>query len=142
MSICYRLVYSCPHDITRFHTDPSGTFVRYDAKAVGSGSEAAQSELQDKWHKVRSLDLIRFPYLKSISFQQMTLKEAHILTLRVLKQVMEEKLDHHNVQLAQVSVIVLSDGLSYMVDRAVQVTTEKGFEILDEVRLKELIDDM
>lgn len=33
----------------------------------------------------------------------MTLKEAHILTLRVLKQVMEEKLDQHNVQLAQVS---------------------------------------
>ena len=37
----------------RFHTDPSGTFIRYEAKAVGSGSEAAQSELQDKWHKVR-----------------------------------------------------------------------------------------
>ena len=37
----------------RFHTDPSGTFVRYDAKAIGSGSEAAQSELQDKWHTVR-----------------------------------------------------------------------------------------
>jgi 20S proteasome subunit alpha 5 len=37
----------------RFHTDPSGTFVRYDAKAIGSGSEAAQSELQDKWHFVR-----------------------------------------------------------------------------------------
>ncbi|KAI0095141.1 proteasome subunit alpha type 5 [Irpex rosettiformis] len=88
-----------------FHTDPSGTFVRYEAKAVGSGSEAAQSELQDKWHK------------------QMTLKEAHILTLRVLKQVMEEKLDQHNVQLAQ-------------------VTPDKGFEILDEVRLKALIDDM
>ena len=34
--------------------------------------------------------------------QQITLKEAHILTLRVLKQVMEEKLDQHNVQLAQV----------------------------------------
>lgn len=34
----------------------------------------------------------------------MTLKEAHTLTLRVLKQVMEEKLDQHNVQLAQVSV--------------------------------------
>ena len=34
--------------------------------------------------------------------QQMTLQEARILTLRVLKQVMEEKLDHHNVQLAQV----------------------------------------
>lgn len=39
----------------RYHTDPSGTFMKYDAKAIGSGSEAAQSELQDKWHKVRFL---------------------------------------------------------------------------------------
>ncbi len=29
--------------------------MRYDAKAIGSGSEAAQSELQDKWHKVRAV---------------------------------------------------------------------------------------
>jgi hypothetical protein len=36
------------------------------------------------------------------SVQQMTLSEAQSLALRVLKQVMEEKLDHHNVQLAQV----------------------------------------
>jgi 20S proteasome subunit alpha 5 len=36
--------------------------------------------------------------------QQMTLVEAQLLTLRVLKQVMEEKLDQHNVQLAQVSI--------------------------------------
>ena len=35
----------------------------------------------------------------------MTLVEAQLLTLRVLKQVMEEKLDQHNVQLAQVRVI-------------------------------------
>ncbi|KZV68445.1 proteasome subunit alpha type 5 [Peniophora sp. CONT] len=88
-----------------FHTDPSGTFIKYEAKAIGSGSEAAQSELQDKWHK------------------QMTLLEAQVLTLRVLKQVMEEKLDHHNVQLAQ-------------------VTQEKGFQILNEVELKEVIDAM
>lgn len=39
----------------------------------------------------------------SILSQQMSLFEAQKLTLRVLKQVMEEKLDHHNVQLAQVS---------------------------------------
>ena len=39
----------------RFHTDPSGTFTRYEAKAIGSGSEAAQSELQDKWHSVRTV---------------------------------------------------------------------------------------
>jgi 20S proteasome subunit alpha 5 len=36
----------------------------------------------------------------------MTLLEAHILTLRVLKQVMEEKLDQHNVQLAQVGLLL------------------------------------
>lgn len=33
----------------------------------------------------------------------MTLKEAHSLALKVLKQVMEEKVDENNVQLAQVS---------------------------------------
>jgi 20S proteasome alpha/beta subunit len=40
--------------------------VRYDAKAIGSGSEAAQSELQDKWHSVRPLvphNLLRNAYL-------------------------------------------------------------------------------
>ncbi|GJJ13538.1 proteasome component pup2 [Clathrus columnatus] len=86
-----------------YHTDPSGTFVQYDAKAIGSGSEAAQAELQDRWYK------------------QMTLAEAHSLALRVLKQVMEEKLDQHNVQLAQ-------------------VTKQKGFEILSDAELKEVID--
>ncbi len=43
----------CFLTVRSYHTDPSGTFVRYDAKAIGSGSEAAQSELQDKWHSVR-----------------------------------------------------------------------------------------
>ncbi|KAG7099945.1 proteasome component pup2 [Marasmius oreades] len=88
-----------------YHTDPSGTFVRYQAKAIGSGSEAAQAELQEKW------------------YSQMTLQEANILAMRVLKQVMEEKLDQHNVQLAQ-------------------VTPQKGFEILDETSLKAVIDQM
>lgn len=37
----------------------------------------------------------------------MTLLEAQTLTLRVLKQVMEEKLDQHNVQLAQVIYLFL-----------------------------------
>ena len=41
-------------------------------------------------------------YILTRDSQQMTLQEAQILVLRVLKQVMEEKLDHHNVQLAQV----------------------------------------
>lgn len=42
-----------------FHADPSGYFVRYDAKAIGSGSEGAQSELQDKWKKVSNKKLRR-----------------------------------------------------------------------------------
>ena len=36
----------------RYHAEPSGTFYRYDAKAIGSGSEGAQAELQNEYHKV------------------------------------------------------------------------------------------
>jgi 20S proteasome subunit alpha 5 len=36
-----------------FHAEPSGTFYRYDAKAIGSGSEGAQAELQNEYHRVR-----------------------------------------------------------------------------------------
>jgi len=35
-----------------FHMDPSGTYVQYDAKAIGSGSEGAQQSLQEAYHKV------------------------------------------------------------------------------------------
>jgi 20S proteasome subunit alpha 5 len=35
-----------------YHAEPSGTFYRYDAKAIGSGSEGAQAELQNEYHKV------------------------------------------------------------------------------------------
>lgn len=35
-----------------YHAEPSGTFYRYDAKAIGSGSEGAQAELQNQYHKV------------------------------------------------------------------------------------------
>jgi len=40
--------------------------------------------------------------LIDVPSQQLSLKDAQLLALRVLKQVMEEKLDHHNVQIAQV----------------------------------------
>jgi hypothetical protein len=36
----------------RYHAEPSGTFYRYDAKAIGSGSEGAQAELQGEYFKV------------------------------------------------------------------------------------------
>lgn len=49
------------------------------------------------------LGITQLPFIRNRDcWQQMTLREAQILTLRVLKQVMEEKLDQHNVQLAQV----------------------------------------
>ncbi|KAG5983761.1 proteasome component pup2 [Claviceps digitariae] len=83
-----------------FHAEPSGTFYRYDAKAIGSGSEGAQAELQNEYHKAS-------PSLDSYS---LTITDAETLVLKTLKQVMEEKLDAKNVQLAS-------------------VTKEKGFRI-------------
>ncbi|QIX02391.1 hypothetical protein AMS68_007908 [Peltaster fructicola] len=68
-----------------YHAEPSGTFYKYDAKAIGSGSEGAQAELVNEYHR------------------SLTLVEAETLTLRTLKQVMEEKLDAKNVQLASVT---------------------------------------
>ncbi|XP_071507267.1 proteasome subunit alpha type-5-like [Diadema setosum] len=68
-----------------YHMDPSGTFLQFDAKAIGSGSEGAQSQLQELYHK------------------SMTLKEASKEALVVLKQVMEEKLSSTNVEVATVT---------------------------------------
>lgn len=59
--------------------------MKYQAKAIGSGSEGAQTELQKEYHK------------------SMTLQEAETLALSVLKSVMEEKLNKTNVQIASVT---------------------------------------
>jgi 20S proteasome subunit alpha 5 len=64
-----------------FHTDPSGTFLQFYAKAIGSGYEGAQTQLEQSYHK------------------SMTLKEAMVLGLTVLRQVMEEKLTPSNVEI-------------------------------------------
>ena len=85
-----------------YHAEPSGTFFRYDAKAIGSGSEGAQAELQTAYHT------------------SLTLAEAEQLILKVLKQVMEEKLDAKNVQLSS-------------------VTKEGGFKIYDDQRMKDAV---
>lgn len=85
-----------------YHAEPSGTFYRYKAKAIGSGSEGAQSELQNEWHS------------------SLSLKEAELLVLKILKQVMEEKLDANNAQLSC-------------------VTKDAGFKIYDNDKTSELI---
>ena len=86
----------------RYHAEPSGTFYRYDAKAIGSGSEGAQAELQNEYHK------------------SLTLAEAETMVLKTLKQVMEEKLDSKNVQLAS-------------------VTRQKGFRIYGDEEMSEVV---
>lgn len=70
---------------TRYHTDPSGTYVKYGAKAIGSGSEGAQSTLQEEYRK------------------DLSLAEAEVLALKTLKQVMEEKVTATNVDIARVA---------------------------------------
>lgn len=73
------------HGPVLFHTDPSGTFVKYEAKAIGSGSEGAQTTLQESYRK------------------DLSLKEAEVLALSTLKQVMEEKVTATNVDIASVA---------------------------------------
>jgi len=68
-----------------FHLDPSGTFLEYEAKAIGSGAEAAQQNLQEVFNK------------------EMTLKDATRHAVQVLKSVMEEKLAAQNVEIATVT---------------------------------------
>jgi len=68
-----------------FFSDPSGTFVRYKAKAIGAGSEGAQSNLSESYS------------------EDMSLEEAEELALSTLKQVMEEKISTENVELARVT---------------------------------------
>lgn len=38
--------------IFRYYTDPSGTFWQCNGKAIGSGSEGADSSLQEQYNKV------------------------------------------------------------------------------------------
>mmetsp|Transcript_24087 Transcript_24087/g.21910 ORF Transcript_24087/g.21910 Transcript_24087/m.21910 type:complete len:244 (-) Transcript_24087:157-888(-) len=68
-----------------FFSDPSGTFIQYKAKAIGSGSEGAQSTLQDKYR------------------DDITLTKAEDLALEVLRQVMEEKVNNINIEIASVT---------------------------------------
>lgn len=68
-----------------WHTDPSGTFTQFDAKAIGSASEGAQTALQEEYNK------------------SLTLEEAETLSLKILKQVMEEKITSDNVDIGAVS---------------------------------------
>eukprot|EP00033_Pygsuia_biforma_P001292 GCRY01001460.1.p1 GENE.GCRY01001460.1~~GCRY01001460.1.p1 ORF type:complete len:251 (+),score=37.11 GCRY01001460.1:77-829(+) len=62
-----------------YYADPSGTFVRFLAKAIGAATEGAQTALQEQYDK------------------SMTLDQAELLALSTLKEVMEEKMTPDNV---------------------------------------------
>ncbi|KAN0007427.1 hypothetical protein ACTFIU_000626 [Dictyostelium citrinum] len=68
-----------------YYSDPSGTFTQFNAKAIGAGSEGAQTTLQEKYSKT------------------LTIAECQKLALTTLKQVMEEAITTTNVELAVVS---------------------------------------
>ena len=68
-----------------YYADPSGTFALYKAKAMGSGGEGAQSNLQESYSET------------------MTLAEAEVLAVTTLKQVMEDKLSNDNIDVARVT---------------------------------------
>ncbi|KAL1212107.1 Proteasome subunit alpha type-5-B [Cardamine amara subsp. amara] len=68
-----------------YYTDPSGTFWQCNAKAIGSGSEGADSSLQEQFNK------------------DLTLQEAETIAVSILKQVMEEKVTPNNVDIAKVA---------------------------------------
>jgi 20S proteasome subunit alpha 5 len=104
-----------------YHAEPSGTFYRYDAKAIGSGSEGAQAELQNEFHKVYLVRLYMNMVTNVFNPQSLTIEEAETLVLKTLKQVMEEKLDSKNVQLAS-------------------VTKERGFRIYTDAEMAAVVE--
>ena len=112
------------HELTQdvsYHAEPSGTFYRYDAKAIGSGSEGAQAELVNEYHKYVASNFSHVTSRFTNKHRRsLTLKEAETLTLRTLKQVMEEKLDPKNVQLSS-------------------ITKDKGFRIYTDEEMKECV---
>lgn len=67
-----------------YQTDPSGTFLQWQARAIGSGGETAMTYVKEQYHS------------------NMTLAEAEKLVLQVLKNVMEEKIAKENVEVAVV----------------------------------------
>uniref|UniRef100_A0A094ZQ59 Proteasome subunit alpha type-5 n=1 Tax=Schistosoma haematobium TaxID=6185 RepID=A0A094ZQ59_SCHHA len=90
-----------------YHMDPSGTYIRYEAKAIGSGSEGAQQALQEIYHK------------------NMTLHEGCKHALSILKQVMEEKLDSTNVE-KSVNMQLSNWSDSYIIPLCVTLSIRTG----------------
>ena len=64
-----------------YQTDPSGTYFKWQARAIGSGGDTAMSALKENFH------------------ENISLAEAEKLVLKTLKQVMEEQITTDTVEL-------------------------------------------
>lgn len=80
-----------------WQTDPSGTYTRYDAQAIGGGAEAAAGVFQSSY------------------YHGMSLEKAENLAITILKQVMEDKLTKENIEVA---VVRADDGKLHIYDPA------------------------
>merc|ERR1719265_3142102 len=76
-----------------YHLDPSGSFIKYHAKAIGSGEETAMEQLSHNYKN------------------EMTLKEAIKVTLLTLKTVMEDVITEENVDITILEQVHNLNGL-------------------------------
>jgi len=72
-----------------WNADPSGTYTKYMAAAIGSAQEGATNLLQEQYNK------------------DISLADAEVLALTTLRQVMEEKMTSVNIEVA---LVKKSDG--------------------------------
>lgn len=84
-----------------FFSDPSGTYLEYKGKAIGSGSEGAQITLQEKYTST------------------MTLEAGQALLLDLLKMVMEESsLTPDNIEMCSVTAGPNGKGVYHLCEAA------------------------
>ena len=77
-----------------FHLDPSGTYIKCLAKAIGAGGDGAEQVLKEQCLN---------------SDKNMTLAEARQLALTTLKQLMEEKISSKNVEVVLITPMTDKD---------------------------------
>jgi len=68
-----------------YHMDPSGTYVRYQAQAIGTGSESARGLLKERYSA------------------GMSLKAATVMLVRILAETVEDKVNATNIEVAHIT---------------------------------------
>ncbi|EDO05232.1 putative proteasome alpha 5 subunit [Babesia bovis T2Bo] len=66
--------------------DPSGTSIKYKASAIGSAQEGAESVLQERYR------------------DDMSFRDAELLVLEVLRQVMKDQMTTKNIEMARIKI--------------------------------------